>query len=104
VEGQSPAWRPDYPLPGFLYSQLPVYPLHGHILLFPFERARQSEQYAASLLQDTLTQPGRFLIYGGAGNVRDWRNWFAQRPELAQWHNELVRFGDVYLVTYSRSR
>jgi hypothetical protein len=102
VEGQWPTWRPDYPLPGFLYAQLPVYPLHGRVLLFPFERGRESEQYAASLLPETLTAPGRFLIYGGAGNVRDWRNWFAQRPELDGWDNRLVRFGDVYLVLFSR--
>ncbi len=55
------------------------------------------------LLQHTLTPPGRFLIYGGAGNVRDWRNWFARRPELAGWSNRLFKFGDVYLVVFRRA-
>jgi len=102
VEGQSPHWRPDYPLPGFLYAHLSVYPIRGQILLFPFERAHDSEEYATGLLQEKLTAPRRFLIYGGAGNVRDWRNWFARRPELAGWDNRLVKFGDVYLVEFFR--
>ncbi len=103
VEGHSPDWQPNYPLPGFLYAHLPVYPLRGHILLFPFERAGDSEEFASMLLQHTLTPPGRFLIYGGAGNVRDWRNWFARRPELAGWSNQLYKFGDVYLVVFRRA-
>ncbi len=102
VEGQTPNWSPSYPLPGFLYAQLPVYPLRGHILLFPFERDGKAEEFASSLLQGTLTAPGSFLIYGGAGNVRDWRNWFAKRPELAQWSSRLMTFGDVYLVRFQR--
>ena len=102
VEGQTPNWRPDYPLPGFLYAQLPVYPIHGRIVLFPFERDGAAEQYATSLLAGPLPAAGRFLIYGGAGNVRDWKNWFAQRPELSGWTNTLQKFGDVYLVTFRR--
>jgi hypothetical protein len=102
VEGQPPNWTPDYPLPGFLYSHLSVYPVRGHILLFPFLRRPDSESYAAGLLPQTLTAPGRFLIYGGAGNVRDWRNWFAERPELAGWHHVLVRFGDVYVALFTQ--
>ncbi len=102
VEGQSPNWRPDYPLPGFLYAHLSVYPIQGKILLFPFERDRAAEDYATLLLGGTLIHSGRFLIYGGAGNARDWKNWFAERPELSGWTNTLTRFGDVYLVEFSR--
>lgn len=103
VEGQSPHWRPDYPLPGFLYAHLSVYPIREPVLLFPFERNAAAEQYATALLPSTLIPPGRFEIYGGAGNVRDWRNWFAHRPELAAWENHLIRFGDVYLVRFTRA-
>jgi hypothetical protein len=36
------------------------------------------------------------VIYGGHGDVRLWRNWFAHRPELADWRNrQLGPFGDV---------
>ena len=102
VEGQPPHWRPDYPLPGFLYAHLAVYPIRGQILPFPFERRNDSEQYAAGLLPSTLLPAGRFLIYGGAGNVRDWRNWFARRPELAGWNSRVMQFGDVYLARFAR--
>ncbi|HWC98766.1 MAG TPA: glycosyltransferase family 39 protein [Candidatus Sulfopaludibacter sp.] len=101
IEAQPPNWRPDYPLPGFLYAHLSVYRPSGHILLFPFERSGISERYAASLLPRTLTAPGKFIIYGGAGNVRDWRDWFAQRPELTGWTNRLITFGDVYVVIFT---
>jgi len=102
IEGESPNWQPNYALPGFLYAHLSVYRVVGHILLFPFERSATAEQYAASLLPDTLTMPGKFVIYGGAGNVRDWRNWFSKRRELAGWNNRLIAFGDVYVVILTR--
>jgi len=102
IEGEAPNWRPDYPLPGFLYAHLSVYRLAGHILLFPFERSVTAEQYAAGLLPQTLTRTGKFVIYGGAGNVRDWRNWFAGRAELSGWHSRLIPFGDVYVVIFTR--
>jgi mannosyltransferase len=39
IEARPPAWRPDYPLPGFLYAHLAVYPVSGRIYLFPFENS-----------------------------------------------------------------
>lgn len=102
IEAQGANWRPDYPLPGFLYTHVSVYPLRGKLLLFPFERDPMAEAYAAAILPDTIIPAGRFVIYGGAGNVRDWRTWFARRPELTGWENRLIRFGDVYVVLYSR--
>lgn len=103
IEAEGPNWNPKYPLPGFLYAHLDEYGLRGRILLFPFQRSHDSEIYAAGLLREALISPGRFLIYGGAGNVRDWKNWFAVRPELAGWTNQLIRFGDVYVVMFTRS-
>jgi hypothetical protein len=101
IEGESPNWRPNYRLPGFLYAHLSVYRVGGHILLFPFQRSAAAEQYAASLLAGTLTTQRKFVIYGGAGNVRDWRNWFAKRAELTAWNSRLFAFGDVYVVIFT---
>jgi hypothetical protein len=100
IEARWPVWRPDYPLPGFLYAHLPIYPLRGPIVLFPFESSPQAEDYAAGLLAGPLAAAHRFAIYGGAGNARWWRKWFAARPELAAWQNRLTRFGDVYVVVF----
>jgi hypothetical protein len=102
IEAREPAWRPDYPLPGFLYAHLPIYPLRGRPILFPFEISPDAERYAASVAEASLLPAGHFLIYGGAGNVRYWRKWFAARPEFAGWRNRMTPFGDVFLVEFSR--
>ena len=95
VEAKFPVWRPDYPLPGFLYCYLPVYRLIGKPYLLPFQRSPESEHYAADLAA-TLAKYPRFLIYGGDRNVFTWRNFFASRPELKGWGNRTSRrFGDV---------
>lgn len=95
VEAKFPVWRPDYPLPGFLYSYLPVYKLIGKPYLLPFQRSPESEHYAATLAAKLATYP-RFFIYGGDRNVFTWRNFFASRPELKGWGNRTSRrFGDV---------
>jgi hypothetical protein len=78
--------------------------LRGPIVLFPFETSPQAEDYAEGLLAGPLTAAHRFAIYGGAGNVRWWRKWFAARPELAAWQNRLTRFGDVYVVVFQDAR
>jgi hypothetical protein len=100
IEARWPVWRPDYALPGFLYAHLPVYRLRGPVILFPFASSPQAEDYATGLLAGPLTAAHRFAIYGGAGNARWWRNWFAARPELGGWQNRLTRFGDVYVVVF----
>ncbi len=104
IEAQPPVWRPDYPLPGFLYAHLPIYPVQGKAYLFPFAFCPEGAEFAAKLLRDTLSAPGRFLIYGGDRNVLTWRRWFAARPELAGWSNRrLGPFGDVEVVVFERA-
>ena len=103
IEARTPVWRPDYPLPGFLYSYLPVYPLKGKPYLLPFEPSPEAEQYAASLSRGTLPQAGRFFVFGGDTNVRYWTNWFAGQAELSGWtHRALGPFGDVEAVVFER--
>jgi hypothetical protein len=103
IEAKPPVWRPDYPLPGFLYAHLGVYPLPGKIWLFPFEDSPEAEVYARQLSGQTLNASKRFVLYGGQGQVDFWRDWFAGRPELAGWSNERFRtFGDVEVVVLHR--
>jgi hypothetical protein len=100
IEAKYPVWRPDYPLPGFLYSYLPVYKISGKPYLLPFQRSPESERYAAGLAS-TLAESPRFVIYGGDRNVFAWRNFFASRPELHGWGNRTSRqFGDVAVAIF----
>lgn len=100
IEAKPPAWRPDYPLPGFLYSYLPVYPITGKPYLLPFERSPEADQYAAQLAS-TLAGFPRFIIYGGDRNVIMWRYFFASRPELHSWGNRRLRiYGDVDVAVF----
>lgn len=99
IEARWPIWRPDYPLPGFLYAHLAVYPLRHKVLLFPYESSPEATRYATSLLP-SLTQFPRFAVYGGAGNARYWRNWFAAALAPAGWTNTLRKFGDVYVAIF----
>jgi mannosyltransferase len=103
VEARPPVWSPAYPLPGFLYAHLAVYPLAGRQLLFPFEDSPQAEAYAGHVAGATLAQVPRFVIYGGAGQAGFWWKWLAARPELAGWSSRRVGdFGDVTVVLFSR--
>ncbi len=99
IEAKSPVWTPDYPLPGFLYAHLSVYPAGGRQVLFPFETSPEADAYARELTRDTLSRTGRFVIYGGLGPAGYWRDWFLQQPELAGWRaTSLGSFGDVLAV------
>jgi len=101
IEAKSPIWQPDYPLPGFLYCHLLIYPVGGKPYLFPFERSRESEQYAADLSEHTLSSARRFLIYGGDRNVLGWQSWFRRRPEFHEWRTRrLGPFGDVEVALF----
>jgi len=100
VEARPPVWNPGYALPGFLYANLPFYPLKGKFRLFPFDKSPEAQPYAASLLNSELIPSDRFLIYGPAGGVRYWVNWYAARPELAGWRHRIAEFGDVYLAMF----
>jgi hypothetical protein len=101
IEARAPDWRPDYPLPGFLYAHLSVYPLAGHPYLLPFQPSSDAEDYAARLTSETLRSAGRFAILGSDRSVRFWRHWLAARPELAGWKSRrLGPFGDVEVVFF----
>ncbi|HTA44427.1 MAG TPA: glycosyltransferase family 39 protein [Bryobacteraceae bacterium] len=107
IEAQPPVWRPDYPVRGFLYSNLGVYPMAGSIYPFPFtappfETPLEVADYAQSLSTRTLAPAGRFAIYGGDVAVHYWQRWFASRPELHGWQSKrLGKFGDVEVAVFS---
>ena len=101
IEARPPVWRPDYAMPGFLYSHLPVYPIGGKTYLFPFETSPEAERYAADLARGPLSSSPRFLLYGGNGATRFWRKWFTARPELAGWSSVRLLYGDVDVVVFA---
>ncbi len=107
IEAQWPAWRPDYKLPGFLYCHLEVYPIRGQTCLFPFtlyEIPQEAEQYAESLCRTVVPASGRFIIYGGRVAATRWREWFAARPDLANWSNrKLGKFDGVDAVIFEKA-
>lgn len=101
IEARPPAWQPDYPLPGFLYAHLDIYPIHAKAHLFPFANSPQTEAYAITLAQATLAPARQFLIYGWEPQVHFWRDWFAGRPEFAGWRQRrLGPFADVDVVVF----
>jgi hypothetical protein len=103
IEARPPVWQPDYALPGFLYCHLPVYRFRGKPYLLPFDDSPEAERYVTSLAQGPIPASGRFLIYGGSGAVRYWRNWFSVRPEFSTWRRErLGPFGDVVVELFER--
>jgi len=102
VEGQMSTWRPNYPLPSFLYAPLVAYPVRGRVIPFPFA-IRSADRYAASLARSTLPAAGRFFVYGHRLNAYFWENWYRKRPELAGWSSRrLGPFGDVVVVEFDR--
>ena len=103
VEAKPPAWVPDYPLPGFIYSHLDAYPIHAATVLLPNHLEPQGEQYAEAALRDRVLSKGRFLVYGGVYDVNLWTQWIAAQSELAGWtHHPVGFFGDVEVVTFQR--
>jgi hypothetical protein len=105
IEARPPVWQPSYALPGFLYCHLPVYPFRGKPYLLPFDDSPEARVYVQGLADGTLIPSGRFLIYGGSGAVRYWRNWFSVQPEFSTWHRErLGPFGDVVVELFERRR
>lgn len=104
IEARPPVWTPVYPLPGFLYSYLSVYPIRARIYLFPFENSPQAEAFAVALANGTLFQSRRFLIYGWGPQVRYWHAWFGRRAEFADWRERtLGPFADVDVVEFHRN-
>jgi hypothetical protein len=103
IEARPPVWQPSYALPGFLYSHLPVYPFRGKPYLLPFEDSPEAKRYVESLADGPIATSGHFLIYGGSGSVRYWRNWFSIQPEFSTWHRErLGPFGDVVVELFEK--
>ncbi len=106
IEAQSPVWRPEYPLPSFLYCHLLIYPVGGTPYLLPFASSTEAkqpeaEEYAASVASSVLPLSPKFVIYGGDVNVRKWQKFFSERPELWGWHvKKLGSFGDVAAVVF----
>jgi hypothetical protein len=98
IEAKWPQWRPDYPLPGFLYAHLNVYQVRQQTFPFPFRASAEAERYATTLIPG-LAQAGRFAIYGGDANVRFWKGWFLAQAQLSRWSaRSLGSFGDVEAV------
>lgn len=105
IEARPPVWQPSYALPGFLYCHLPVYQFRGKPYLLPFDESPEARGYVEHLEKGPITASGRFLIYGGSGAVRYWRNWFSVQPEFSDWRRQrLGPFGDVVVELFERPR
>ncbi len=102
IEAVAPVWRPDYPMPGFLYAQLAAYPLRGREYLLPFLPSNDARDYAAKVAKETLPQFRRFLIYGSSENARYWREWLSRRSELRMRRASVQTFGAISVVTFER--
>jgi hypothetical protein len=100
IEAEPPVWTPDYKLPGFIYAPLFVYPLRGRVYPFPFTVSPNAEQYAVSLVRDTLLKRPRFIVYGGGRYALVWAYWFARRPELAGWSYKVNRAEAIETVVF----
>lgn len=101
IEARPPVWRPDYPLPGFLYAHLDVYPIRAPISLLPFENSPEAQAFVSKLTHSTLVPSRRFLIYGWEPQVHYWRDWFQNRAEFAGWRQRRIGpFADVDVVEF----
>ena len=101
IEAKPPVWTPSYPLPGFLYAYLSVYPIRGKVYLFPFDDSPPATSFAATLSNGVLLKSRRFLIYGWGPQVRYWHEWFAGRPQFSNWRERtLGPFADVDVVEF----
>jgi hypothetical protein len=104
VEAVPPVWRPDYPLFGFLYAHLAVYPVAGQIYGFPFADSPQASEYAAQLSANLLANSDRFIIYGWQPQAGFWTDWFRTRPELADFKiTRLGPFRDIEVILFERN-
>lgn len=103
IEARPPVWAPDYPLSGFLYSHLTVYPMAGRVYPFPFEFPSEAVSFARRLVTGVLPQAGRFAVYGQESQVNHWNSWFAAQPELRAWDSRILGlYGDVELVAFTK--
>jgi len=94
LEARPPAWTPAYALPGFLYAHLAAYPVHRHLILFPFKTSAETERWASQ-----LNLGRQFAIYGQAPSVAFWRDWYLKQPGFSDFGwREIGDFGDVSVV------
>ncbi len=102
IEARAPEWSPSYPLPGFLYSHLATYPVHGRLELFPFQASREAETWASQIGVDTLRPFGHFVLYGSSASVTFWRKWYQGQSEFSGWTvRKLGDFGDVAAIAFN---
>ena len=101
IEAAPPVWRPDYPLPGFLYAQLWAYPLRGKPYLLPFSPSIQATDYATEIAAETLPSSRRFVLFGSIASVEYWRKWLLARPELQGWGSYTRDFGQIRVIVFS---
>jgi len=102
IEAVPPVWRPDYPLPGYLYAHLSAYPLDGKPYLLPFRASSEANAYAARLSAENLSHSHRFLIYGSIASAEYWREWLSGRLELQGWHSDVSDFGEIRVVVFNK--
>jgi Dolichyl-phosphate-mannose-protein mannosyltransferase len=103
VEAMPPVWHPGYPLSGFLYAHLAVYPVRGRIYGFPFASSAEADEFAQRLTADVLARSDRFVIYGWLPQANFWMDWFRQRPELAEFQVTLLGpYRDVEVILFER--
>jgi len=101
VEAVPPVWRPDYPLPGFLYANLWAYPFRGKPYLLPFGSSTEAQDYGDALAAGTLSHARRFLIYGDIADAEYWRIRLSARPELRDWHRAARNFGNIRVLVFA---
>jgi hypothetical protein len=101
IEARSPAWQPSYPLPGFLYAHLHVYPITGQAILLPHEISPEGAQFTRQARQRILLPSRSFVIYGSSAEVHLWAPWFQSGAGLGSWRQQrLGEFGDVEAVLF----
>jgi hypothetical protein len=94
LEAIPPAWSPGYPLSGFFYSHLAVYPVRGRIYALPFTTSPEAERLARTVSRD-------FVLYGWEPQVHFWRDWLAAQPQFQGWRQQrLGPFADVDVVLF----
>ncbi|MGQ9634518.1 MAG: glycosyltransferase family 39 protein [Bryobacteraceae bacterium] len=104
IEAKPPAWSPDYPADGFLYSHLVAYPVQGKVYPLPFEPMPETEVAAEELLRRKLELAREFVVYGPAGGAGKWTQWLASRLPPAMWKQEhWSNYGDVSIIVFRRA-
>lgn len=104
IEAKPPAWNPNYPADGFLYSHLVVYPVQGEVYPLPFEPMPETEAAADELLRRKLEPASEFVVYGPAGGAGKWAEWFSERLSPGLWRQQrLGGNGDVSIIVFQRT-